>query len=105
MFEYVYLCWINDLLSSGEGFQDWPSSMHDHMSTPFNVSLAGDWRTAVQAFCFTFTKHFTAYKMTANIFSCSSSILAEQGIEVSNTSVSNGETAQAPTVVTHFIGH
>ncbi len=58
MSEYLPHRWLNDLLSSGEVSQDWPSSMHDHMSTPFNVSQSSDWRTAVQAFCFIFTKPF-----------------------------------------------
>lgn len=30
---------LNDLLSSSEVSQDWPSSMHDHMSSPFNISI------------------------------------------------------------------
>lgn len=58
MFEYVFLQWLNDLLSIAKVSQDWPPSMHDHMSTPFSVSLSSILGTAVQAFCFTFTKHF-----------------------------------------------
>lgn len=57
-FEYSCLCLLNDLLSCGEVSQDWPSSMHDHMSTPFNFSLSGRQRTAVQAYSLILTKHF-----------------------------------------------
>lgn len=45
---------------------------------------------------------FTAYKITANIFSCSSSILTEQGIEVSNATVSNGETTYRLPLLLHL---
>lgn len=47
--------------------------------------------------------NFTAYKITANTFSCSSSILAEQGIEVSKATVSSGDTTQASVAVTHLL--
>lgn len=56
MLENDSLCQRNDLLSSDEVSQDWHPSMHDHMSTPFNVFLLTDRKTAVQAFHFIFTK-------------------------------------------------
>lgn len=58
MFEYEFLRPLNDLFPSGEVSQHWPSAMHDHMSTSFNISLHSNWRTAVQALCFIFTKRF-----------------------------------------------
>lgn len=89
MFEYDCLHRLNDLLSSGEVYQDWPFSMHYHASTPFNVSLSSWRRTALQAVCFIFTKHFTAYKITKNKFSCLLSILSEQRSDVSSASASS----------------
>lgn len=92
MFEYVCLCRLNDLLSSGEVSQDWPSSMHDHMSTPFLISLSSDQRSAVQAFCFIFTKHFYCLQNHIKyIFMFVVNLGRAGGIEVSNATVSNTE--------------
>lgn len=81
MFEYVCARLFNDLLSGGEVSGDWHSSMHDHMSTPIS-SLFCCQRSAVVAFLLFLRSifFFTAYRITADIVSCSSSILAEWGI-------------------------
>lgn len=54
--------------------QDWPSAMHDHMSTPLNISMRSDSKSAVKAFRLIFAKRLTASKITMNAFSSPSSI-------------------------------
>lgn len=58
--------------------------------TPYLLHLTSlypvEEKTTVRALCFVFTKHFIAYKSSANALSCLSSILTPQ--EVSTATVS-----------------
>lgn len=72
--EYDFLHPLNDLFPSGEVCQDWPSAMHDHMSTPLNISAHSYAKSAVQAFRLMPAKHPVASEITVNVFSSLSSI-------------------------------
>lgn len=72
--EYDFLHPLNDLFPSGEVCQDWPSAMHDHMSTPLNISAHCYAKSAVQAFWLMLTKRPAASEITVNVFSSLSSI-------------------------------
>lgn len=78
--------------------------MHDHMSSPFNISLSSDWRSAVQAFCLIFTEHFYCLQNRCKYIFMFVIDPAERGIEVSNATESSEETAQASFAVNRFIG-
>lgn len=77
--EYDFLHPLNDLLPSGEVCQDWPSAMHDHVSTPLNISAHSYSKSAVKAFHLIFTNHPEATKVT--VFSSLSSISIRTPIE------------------------
>lgn len=79
MSEYDFLHPLNDLLPSGEVCQDWPSAMHDHVSTLLNISAHSYSKSAVKAFHLIFTNHLEATKVT--VFSSLSSISIRTPIE------------------------
>lgn len=79
--EYGILHPLNDLFPSGEVCQDWPSAMHDHMSTPLNISVHSYAKSTVQVFRLMPTKRPAASEIAVNVFSSFSSISGVPMIE------------------------
>lgn len=105
MFEYEFLCLLNDLFPSGVVSQDWPSAMHDHMSTSFSVSPRSGRRSAVQALCSIFTKRFYCLRIRCKyIFMFVVNLGPSRRLKPQVLLCPPGS-PQALFAVLHFIGH